>query len=94
MKAIIGAFTTDLYPTHEEVKELCRPGQGADTCIWLMMGADGWFCGYYNRQGISLTGETLEDRWQKGLTVAKRDGCDKVKNIPWEKFDKTGEIAF
>lgn len=91
MRAIIDDFTTDIYPTNEEVMELCRPGQGADTCIWLMMGPKGWFCAYYNRQGISLTGESLEERWRKGKTVAKRDGCDKVKSV---KFDSGGEIEF
>lgn len=91
MRAIIKNFTTDIYPSDEEVQELCRPGQGADTCIWLMMGPDGWFCSYYNRQGISLTGETLEERWCRGATVAKRDGCDKVKNM---SFHQEGEITF
>ena len=57
-----------------EVKRLCRPGAGADTCIWLVAGVDGFECLYYNRQAVNLVGESLEDRWKKGLTVAKRDG--------------------
>jgi len=63
----------------EEVKRLCRPGQGADTCIWLVAGKDGFECLYYNRQAVSLTGERLDERWKKGLTVAKRDGCDEIR---------------
>lgn len=95
MRAKVGAFTTEIYPTDEEVKELCRPGQDADTCIWLVVGGEGFECLYYRRnEGRNLIGETLEERWEKGLTVAKRDGCEKVKNIPWGRFDKKGEITF
>lgn len=61
----------------EEVKELCRPGEDANTCVWLVVGRDGFECLYHNRDtGHNLIGETLEERWKKGLTVAKRDGCD------------------
>jgi len=63
----------------EEVKRLCRPGAGEDTCIWLVVGKGGFECLYYNREAVSLTGERLAERWRKGLTVAKRDGCDEIK---------------
>lgn len=65
----------------EEVWRLCRPGAGADTCVWLVCGGRGFECLFYNRRAVSLTGEILEDRWQKGLTVAKRDGCEEVKQL-------------
>ena len=68
----------------DEVKRLCRPGFGADTCIWLVSDLDGkggFMCLYYNRRAVSLTGEVLEDRWKAGLTVAKRDGCEVVKML-------------
>jgi len=68
-----------IFLTREEVLELCKPGQGENTCIWLAVGANGFECLYYNRRGITLTGETLEGRWKQGLTVAKRNGCDKVR---------------
>jgi len=65
-----------------EVETLCRPGAGADTCIWLVVGADGFECLYFNRaEGRNLIGETLEERWKAGKTVAKRDGCEKVKQF-------------
>ena len=64
----------------EEVKRLCRPGAGADTCIWLVMGQDGFECLYFNRaEGRNLEGETLEERWKAGRTVAKRDGCEEIR---------------
>jgi len=68
-----------IYLDIEEVKKLCRPGAGADTCIWLVVGKDGFECLYYDRNtGRNLLGETLEERWKKGFTVAKRDGCDEI----------------
>lgn len=72
----------EIFLTNEEVMELCKPGEGANTCIWLVMGK-GWECLYYWRnEGRNLIGETLEERWKAGKTVAKRDGCAKIKEIP------------
>lgn len=65
----------------DEVKRLCRPGAEADTCIWLVVGGKGFECLYYNRNAVSLTGEKLDERWKKGLTVAKRDGCDEIREL-------------
>lgn len=65
--------------TTDEVKKLCRPGEGADTCIWLVAGGKGFECLYYNREAVSLTGERLVDRWEAGRTVAKRDGCEEIR---------------
>jgi len=75
-----GSIGRVLLLNTEEVKKLCRPGEGKDTCIWLVMGRDGFECLYYNRKAVSLTGERLDERWEQGLTVAKRDGCDLIKN--------------
>lgn len=73
----------------EEVKRFCRPGTGADTCIWLVVGPYGFECLYFNRdEGRNLVGETLEERWKKGLTVAKRDGCEEVK-----KYKRAVDLA-
>lgn len=59
---------------------ICKLGQGADCCIWLVAGADGFECLYHNRsEGRNLLGETLEERWKAGKTVAKRDGCDRMR---------------
>lgn len=87
MKAIIGSFATDIYPTDEEVKTLCKPGQGADTCVWLLMAPTGWECSCLNKP-ISLL-----ERSRRGETVAKRDGCDKVKNFHPMGME-LGEVEF
>lgn len=66
----------------EEAMELCKPGAGPDTCIWFVVGAEGFGCVYFNRKGgRNLLGETLEQRWKDGKTVAKRDGCEVLKRL-------------
>ncbi len=75
MKAIIDECTTTILVSKEEAEEYCKIGQGADCCIWLCVGADGFECLFYNRP-ISLI-----ERWEAGLTTAKRNGCEKVKNF-------------
>jgi len=70
-----------IFLNAEEVKKLCRPGAGADTCIWLVSRAEEFACIYYNRAAQSSTGESIEEMWKKGLTVAKRDGCDVVRSL-------------
>jgi len=70
-----GDFGTAIYLDEHEFKKLCRPGAGADTCIWAMVGSKGLECGYSNRH------PELVRRWKAGETVAKRDGCDVVKAV-------------
>ena len=80
-----------IFLNTEEAKKLCHPGAGADTCIWLVVGQEGLECIYYNKSGgLNLLGETLESRWKRGDTVAKRDGCDVVRSL--EKY-KAGRPA-
>ena len=67
-----------IFLERDEVTKLCRPGEGDDTCIWLVVGSDGFECRYYNRP----TG--LVSRWQQELTVAKRDGCSEVRKLGYE----------
>jgi len=78
----------------EEALKLCRPGAGADTCIWLVVGGKGFECLYHNRkEGRNLVGETLEERWKKGLTVAKRDGCNVVRSLELARYPLLFEEA-
>lgn len=81
MKAVVHGFHTEIFPTNEEAKEVCKIGQGADTCIYLVMGKE-FECCYYNRQPIM----SLLDRRDRGETNAKRDGCVRVQEfaIPGE----------
>ena len=65
----------EVFLTKEEALELCKPGQGADTCIWLCVGAEGFECLYYQRD------TTLVERLNAGETVAKRTGCERITEI-------------
>ena len=75
MKAIVHSWYTDVFPTDEEVKEICKPGAGADTCSWLLMGPNGWECCCLNKN------HSIVNRREKGEMIAMRDGCEKVKNF-------------
>jgi len=87
MKAIIDEYTTDIFLNDKEIKEFCKIGQGADTCIWLLCGSKGFECCCLNKP------YDLLERWRKGETVARRDGCDKVKNFNSGNQDKR-EVEF
>ena len=87
MKAIIGDYFADIFPTDEEVKEHCVIGEGANTCIWLMMGSGGWECCCHNKPS------SLSRRWEAGETNAKRNGCDKVNKMSFVGMGP-GEIEF
>lgn len=86
MHVVVHDFHTEIFPTNEEVKRLCRPGAGADTCIWLLMGAKGWECSYHNKPG------GLVDRWLAGKTTAKRDGCDDVRHLKLSELGATEQF--
>lgn len=66
---------TSIFLTKEEVMELCRPGEGDNTCVWVVVGPEGFECTYYNKPVALL------ERWVEGQTNAKRNGCDKVKSL-------------
>lgn len=72
MKARIYDFYTDIFPTLEEVEELCRPGAGAETCSWLILGGKGFECCCLHKP------LALIDRKDRGEMIAMRDGCEKV----------------
>jgi hypothetical protein len=69
---------TVILLTREEVLKLCLPGEGANTCVWLVASAEGLECSYYNRP------TALAERWAEGKTNAQRDGCETVKAMNLE----------
>lgn len=87
MKAIINDNLIRCYPTRDEVADLCRPGEGANTCIWLTMGENGMECAYFIRP------VALEAMWKNDETTAKRDGCEKMKNFSPTDFSAK-EVTF
>lgn len=75
MKVYISGWHTDGFPTDEEVVKLCKPGEGADTCVWLVAGGNGFQCTCLHKNW------SLMERFDDGLTIAKRDGCDFMNNF-------------
>jgi hypothetical protein len=71
MKEIVHDFHTDVIPSAQEVKDVCKPGE-ADCCIQLVMGSDGFECMALNRMPIV----SVLDRYAAGDTNAKRCGCE------------------
>jgi len=73
---------TILAVSKEDAINVCELGKGANCCIWLVIGSNGFECLYHERStGLNLIGETLEEQWKGGKTVAKRDGCDRVRAL-------------
>ena len=86
MKVIIGEYSSEVFPTNEDVQDICKVGQGADTCMFLTMGSTGWQC-------VALDWRmrmTLEDRADE--MGASRKGCDIVNNF--NPQGRTGEEIF
>ncbi len=75
MQLDVSGWYTNIILTDDEMKQLCTPGMGADTCVWLLLGPTGFECSCLNKP------HSLVDKWRNGKTVAKRDGCDFVKGI-------------
>lgn len=70
-----GILYADIKISVEEMKKLCKPGHGEDTCSWLVCGAGGFECLYYHKP------QSLIDRRKAKTMVAMRDGCTEVKGI-------------
>lgn len=87
MKAIVHEAHTEIFPTGEEIKEYCKIGQGADCCVFLVVGSE-FECCYYNRGPVL----GLMKRAQAGLSNARREGCEKVATF--NPSGKSGEVEF
>jgi len=74
MKFEVHGWHTNIFPTDDEVKELCKPGT-EDCCVWITAGGKGFEC-MYNHKPHSLV-----KRFEAGETRARRDGCDFVKDL-------------
>lgn len=79
MKAIVHDFHTQVFPSTEDVRDLCKIWEGKETCIFLVMDSNnGWECHALNRMPIM----SLIERSERGETHAQRQGCDRV--LKWD----------
>ena len=77
----VHGWHTNIYPTAEEITELCKPGEGDNTCINLVCGPDGFECLAYNQS-------QLPDHMMEGKGHAKRNGCEFIKTVSPVKLGK------
>lgn len=75
MKVEIKKNYTKIILENEEMYSCCKPGYGSETCIWLMASIDGLECTKFNKHPV------LVEKFEKGLTVAKRDGCKEMEEF-------------
>ena len=60
----------------EYVEKFCKPGRGAETCRYLLMGKGGWECAK-----DSEFQELVEKNFEKGIMVARGDNCAGITNV-------------
>ena len=79
MKKIVGAWSTEVKLTDEEVKSICKLGQGPECCAFLVVGAKGFECIRMSYPANS----SIFSRLEKGTMNAKGEGG--WKGCAWEE---------
>jgi len=77
MKVYVDAWGTEVTPNDQDVETECRPGSGADTCVYLVVSNLGFQC-KYNQYQFTFA---LEERLK--TSISQRKGCQRV--IDWHK---------
>ena len=65
------------------IVEVCKIGQGAKCCKYLLMSANGWECGKVTPTSKKL----IDDSWASTNHVAQGDNCDGNNSLK-EDMDK------
>jgi len=86
-KVIVHDWYTEIFPTKDELS-LCKIGQGADTCILLLVGPQGLEC--HAKYRGPLLG--LIERAERGETVAQRIGCKEAEDLEVTGLDGEYDI--
>lgn len=61
----------------DHVQNVCKIGQGAACCKYLVMGTKGFECLKVTEWGKDL----IDDNWVKTVHVSQGDNCDGVKDF-------------
>jgi hypothetical protein len=64
----------------DDLQTHCKIGQGADTCIWLLIGGKGFECHFHERPSFILAA--------RDNMTAKRDGCERERKAILTLDDK------
>ena len=78
MEKIVGDFSTEVFLSIDEAKQICRLGQGEKCCAFLAVGTQGFSCIRMNYP----TNTSIFDRLEKGTMNAKGRGG--WKGCAWE----------
>jgi hypothetical protein len=70
MKKVVGDFATEVTMTGDEAKSICRIGQGAQCCAFLVMSPTGFECIRMSYPSNS----TIFNRLAQGTMNAKGEG--------------------
>lgn len=61
---------------NEQIKKVCKIGQGADCCKYLVMGK-GFECMKFDPANKKV----IDDNWKTTPHIAQGDNCDGLENI-------------
>jgi hypothetical protein len=61
----------------DQVKNICRIGQGANCCKYLVIGQDGFECMKVNKDDKIV----VDESWKRYEHVAQGDNCEGVKDF-------------
>lgn len=71
MQKKVGEWNTVLFLEVEEVKDICKLGQGEACCPFIVCGGNGFECWKMNSPGNGI----IQERINKGTMNAKGKGC-------------------
>ena len=67
----------DLCTVKDQLKAVCKIGQGEDCCRYLLVGGNGFECGKVDQQ----TKSTIDLRVEIGGMLSKGDNCEGIENL-------------
>ena len=77
MEEIVGPFTTEIRLTFDEAKSICRLGQGAECCAFLIVSPDSFECIRMSHPTNSIIFLRLKEGTMNAKGKGEWEGC------PW-----------
>jgi hypothetical protein len=65
---------------NEHVKNICKIGQGADCCKYLVAGTKGFECMKFNPENKAM----IDINWTEHNHIAQGDNCDGVADLSFD----------
>ena len=61
----------------EHIQNVCKIGQGAECCKYLLAGQEGFICGKITEGWKAV----VDDNWAKNAHVSQGDNCEGKENL-------------